>query len=154
MITYPENVIQPKAIGYWKSVSLPDLPDPHNFIDFSISTEQRQAIIQYLENGLAFFHYLGHSFCRFNCGKPEWEMGCSDLTDGTFAWPEGLSHYIKEHSVWLPSEFIEHAMSNMNFDKTKIDQRKLAQKNDAWWKCFTSLQTKQAASAFKIRADE
>jgi hypothetical protein len=129
MKTYPKDILQPKAIGYWKSERESDLPDPHNF-DLSIPAAQRQMVVLYLENGLAYIHYLGHSFCRFGCGKPYWEMGCADLTDSVYAWPEGLSHYIKDHDLWLPSDFIEHVMSNTNLDRKPIDQSKTAPKNE------------------------
>jgi hypothetical protein len=36
-------------------------------------------------------------------------MGCRDLTDGTWVWPEGLTHYVRVHHVALPASFLEHA---------------------------------------------
>jgi hypothetical protein len=38
-------------------------------------------------------------------------MGSCDFTDGVWVWPEGLSHYLRIHSVRLPEEFIRHALS-------------------------------------------
>jgi hypothetical protein len=38
-------------------------------------------------------------------------MGSSDLTDGTWLWPEGLAHYVRKHDVVLPEEFIAHVVS-------------------------------------------
>lgn len=40
-------------------------------------------------------------------------MGCCTLTDGRFVWPEGLAHYVSEHAVRPPEEFIEHALENL-----------------------------------------
>jgi hypothetical protein len=31
-----------------------------------------------------------------------------ELTDGTFLWPEGLTHYVRDHAVRLPDRFFEH----------------------------------------------
>jgi hypothetical protein len=36
-------------------------------------------------------------------------MGDSDLTDGTWLWPQGLVHYVKIHGVALPDEFVADA---------------------------------------------
>jgi hypothetical protein len=30
------------------------------------------------------------------------------MTDGVYCWPEGLAHYINEHDVRLPAEFVAH----------------------------------------------
>jgi len=35
-------------------------------------------------------------------------MGSSDLTDGTWIWPEGLPIYVEKYNVELPEEFIAH----------------------------------------------
>ena len=49
----------------------------------------------------------GH-YCRFECGIPDSKMGSLNFTDGVWAWPEGLSHYVDVHCVRLPSEFLNH----------------------------------------------
>ncbi len=36
-------------------------------------------------------------------------MGDSDLTDGTWLWPQGLVHYVEVHGVALPDEFLAKA---------------------------------------------
>ena len=38
-------------------------------------------------------------------------MGSWDLTDGTWVWPQGLSHYVEVHGVVLPEEFVSHVLS-------------------------------------------
>ena len=40
-------------------------------------------------------------------------MGCCTLTDGTYVWPEGLAHYVSEHAVRPPEDFIKHALANL-----------------------------------------
>ncbi|WP_212823110.1 hypothetical protein [Catellatospora sp. TT07R-123] len=48
---------------------------------------------------------MGVSLCRLcGCGN-----GSAEQTDGEFIWPEGLAHYVEDHRVRLPDEFIERA---------------------------------------------
>ena len=35
-------------------------------------------------------------------------MGPSEFSDGVWVWPEGLVHYVLEHAVRLPEEFLRH----------------------------------------------
>jgi len=92
-----------KIIGYWiRSLSDDDFPPPQELItDCDAST--RNAIAEYLDAGLEFAAYRGVSWCRFFCDHP---MGNRELTDGEWVWPEGLSHYVRDHNVRLPDEFV------------------------------------------------
>ena len=38
-------------------------------------------------------------------------MGCSDLSDGVWVWPEGLHHYLESHQLILPEEFVHHVQA-------------------------------------------
>jgi hypothetical protein len=49
--------------------------------------------------------FMGYSTCRI-CGKHD--NGNLELTDGTYIWPSGLEHYVREHAVRLPDEFVAH----------------------------------------------
>jgi len=55
---------------------------------------------------------MGYSFCRFACGIPDQQMGCTEFYDGVWVWPEGLAHYVECHSVLLPDEFIQTMRSH------------------------------------------
>ncbi|MEU8103997.1 hypothetical protein AB0C18_09750 [Nonomuraea muscovyensis] len=70
----------------------------------------RLLVVNYLENGMGHMDWMGISMCRF-CGQ---HNGASDFTDGVYVWPEGLSHYLKEHGVRLPSEFVAHVMARID----------------------------------------
>ncbi|CAM9418991.1 unnamed protein product [Scytosiphon promiscuus] len=49
-----------------------------------------------------------------NCGSVRKKfMGCTTLTDGKYVWPEGLAHYITEHAVRPPEDFVEYALENL-----------------------------------------
>src|SRR5688572_25170293 len=98
----PNSERFPIAVGYWRDDDNPSLPNPFGFVNSNVSVDLRNAIGKYLDNGKRFMSYLGYSWCRFNCGIEDHNMGASCFTDGIYVWPEGLSHYIKKHDVWLP----------------------------------------------------
>lgn len=129
----------PKSIGFWRSGYQPYLPDPQDFTDWSKPAEERARLVAYLDKGVKYFQYLGHSYCRFKCGIPDGQMGTADMTDGVYVWPEGLSHYIEQHGVWLPQEFIDHSILNTKTDYGSLDLRKLGFGDDTWWRNFNSL---------------
>lgn len=43
------------------------------------------------------------------------------MSDGTWLWPEGLSHYVREHGVVLPEEFVVHALSTPIPPRTEVE---------------------------------
>jgi hypothetical protein len=65
-------------------------------------------------------------------------VGSGELSDGRYVWPEGLAHYVAEHGVRLPNEFVHHVLAgpastaegigSKNFD-TIVD--------DQWWRAQT-----------------
>jgi len=128
------NLIAPIAVGYWKSEYQPEFPDPKKFVTQDIPDHDRQVVLTYLASGKKFLSYLGYSYCRFECGTNDSEMGASCFTDGKYVWPEGLSHYIRMHSVWLPKEFINHVMENHNNDNSAVDLMKMTLHDFTWWK--------------------
>ena len=65
-------------------------------------------ICSYLSKGVKAIAWMGYSGCRI-CGIT---LGSHCLTDGTYLWPEKLEHYVGEHKVRLPEEFIEHVRKN------------------------------------------
>jgi len=98
--------LQHRAIGYWWSEYQPDLPKPQDYVDTTWDPVERDAVIAYLEAAETVHSWLGPSRCRF-CN--EW-VGTTCLSDGTFVWPEGLPHYLREHGVRVPQEFIDHVL--------------------------------------------
>lgn len=109
-----------KAIGYWKSNSQPDLPDPRDFVGEWDSALERLIVIDYVKNASPIHYWKGWSECRFKCrstGKGLWDkkacldLGSRCLSDGTYVWPEGFHHYLDAHNVIPPREFIDHVLS-------------------------------------------
>lgn len=99
-----------KAIGFWIG-SLTDerLPSPQELVG-ALDTPTRTAIADYLDSGLTYNQCFEYSWCRFQCGIEDDRMGSEDLTDGQWIWPQGLAHYVRDHAVLLPDEFISHAL--------------------------------------------
>jgi hypothetical protein len=120
-----------KEIGYWQSDEWRAyLPHPKHLVELGWREDERANIISYLRTGHECGHWGGWSYCRFGCfcsdqyrsmssferskhadelrelAAGERSMGCLDLTDGEWVWPEGLAHYVEKHNVCLPDEFI------------------------------------------------
>jgi hypothetical protein len=124
-------MIKLNAIGYWHSFENPKAPEPAWFIDHNWSIEEKEKVINHLKNGQIIRSWMGFSWCRFRCKNDG--LGAADLTDGTYIWPEGLSHYLENHGVRLPQEFVEHVL---NYTATILDvkENETAFEYDAeWW---------------------
>lgn len=99
-------------VGFWKSRDEPNLPHPREFVDETWPSAERVPFLRYLvEKGTARESCFGWSECRFGCGP----NGSRDMTDGTFLWPEGYIHYVRDHKVKPPQAFIDHAKRRAGF---------------------------------------
>jgi hypothetical protein len=90
-----------ETIGYWKKATGygDQLPEASWFIDPNQDSSQGHSdLADLLDAGVEYLWALGFSVCRI-CGR---QNGCSQRTDGRFVWPEGLSHYVREHGLSLP----------------------------------------------------
>ena len=99
-----------KRVGFWKDThamfDMSGFPDPRELVDTSVSKQAREVICAYLEAGQTYQQWMGMSYCRFECGLQL--HGNLDLTDGVYVWPEDLPHYVRDHHVRLPAEFLAH----------------------------------------------
>ena len=103
-----------KFIGYWKSKYDPGLPDVNDFVDETWTNGiERIVVTDYLSRGEEISRARGMSNCRV-CGKMN---GSTEMTDGEYVWPEGLAHYVRDHSVRPPSDLIEKALAAANNTK-------------------------------------
>lgn len=111
-------------LGYWDGPhTTPGWPDPRGFVDPTWDTDERDEVYQYLLQGIVVRAYMGSSACRF-CGE---RVGSLEFTGRVYAWPEGLAHYVREHSVRLPSAVVEHVRKTMeHLERLPVD--------DAWWR--------------------
>jgi hypothetical protein len=107
-----------KAVGYWWShpkYRFPKndrFPDPTLLVCPSWCAGERERIAAYLRAGRTYARWRGMSYCRFECGLSDADMGSRCLTDGEWVWPEGLPHYIEWHRVRLPDELVASMRRN------------------------------------------
>jgi hypothetical protein len=107
-----------RYIGYWTSLwhtqsGYGELPDPRAYVA-AMDSALQSLLVSYLDvgkNPLATVkaQWRGWSNCRIcDC-----DTGSRCLTDGVFVWPEGFGHYVGEHSVRPPAEFIDHVRQTL-----------------------------------------
>jgi hypothetical protein len=106
----PRNATCLHAIGFWRCEDARIVfPHPKELVDPRWDLEERRRVADYLRHGRSLGANMGYSYCRFPQGPSDEEMGCADLTDGIWVWPEGLYHYVERYAVRLPEEFCRHA---------------------------------------------
>ena len=96
-----------KQLDEWQAQALAESskwPDPRRFLDPTWASSERRLVTDFLERCTRVNQYRGLSECRF-CGQMN---GSAEMTDGVYCWPEGLAHYVHEHEVRLPDEFVMH----------------------------------------------
>lgn len=99
-----------KHLGYWvtnKHNDFRDLPHPSDFIDGSWDWREKEMIARWCDCQPDVQEWRGSSDCRL-CDKIN---GYTDKSDGIYVFPAGFSHYIKEHKVKPPQEFIDHVLN-------------------------------------------
>lgn len=126
--TPPQHTTSLTEVGFWADPRDPEdgRPSPSRFVDKAWgATVTARAVALYVRSGFLESFELGYSFCRI-CKRrssdrsprpgeryPDLALGCCTLTDGDYLWPEGLAHYISEHAVRPPPEFVAHAIGNL-----------------------------------------
>ena len=115
--------MQPVQVGYWRSreyqkeaetiwgkqYSAPsDLPWPIDLVDHQWhGTYEWVAVMDYLHlRPPRVDHTFGLSTCRI-CKS---ENGSDTHCDGAYYWPEGYIHYVRDHHVKPPQDFIDHCV--------------------------------------------
>jgi hypothetical protein len=97
------------VLGWWFRPDAPsELPLPQRLVG-AWDARERAATLAYLRAGQPLVRYPDASFCRFECGVGA--LGDADLTDGRYVWPDGLAHYVEQHGVRLPEDFIARAVA-------------------------------------------
>lgn len=107
-------------VGFWWPGSDKDgleYPPVEHFIIpgwYNHHKQELDELVRFLAAGKVANAYKGSSSCRL-CGKSN---GSTELTDGTWLWPSGLSHYLTAHDVRLPPRFVEYVHGKF-MDKLK-----------------------------------
>jgi hypothetical protein len=115
-----------RLIGYWRNGAGDGWPDPRDLVDEAWDEREHERVASYLEQGFIPWVAAGRSTCRL-CGAPN---GSAELTDGVYLWPEGLAHYVRDHSVRLPAEVVAHVKDRLH------DLESLTVDRD-WWPTAT-----------------
>jgi hypothetical protein len=73
--------------------------------------ENEHKVIDYLSHGVLFVATFGLASDVLDdkgalIGPPH------ILTDGIWAWPKDLIHYVKKYHIYLPEEFVSHMKAN------------------------------------------
>ena len=137
-----------QGIGYFiTSLADEELPAPQELVG---PDDRLLRVADYLDRGLIHESYRGISWCRFQCGEEC--MGSRDLTDGVWVWPEGLSHYLRRHSVRLPEEFVAHAMLEKSSAYTSADPPVDLQLWSTWSRRFRQAALRDAIAAGRLEA--
>jgi hypothetical protein len=69
-----------------------------------LTVEEKKWAVNYLKSGHVALRWKGYDDCRI-CKQT---LGTKCLTDGTFIWPEKIEHYLEEHDILFPDEFVLH----------------------------------------------
>ena len=109
----PKNQFQidPKVEKYldkklWEPYTENDqYPWPGDLVDPGFwQGKDKEKVIKYLASGIPCNHYSGFSGCRL-CNQI---LGTCERTDGFWAWPDKFEHYIDNHDIRIPEEFLTH----------------------------------------------
>lgn len=115
-----------KYLGYWRPngrvpKSMKSYPSPDTYVDEGWDPAERELVARFLDTGGEVLHrWHGSSNCRF-CGiRPIFRLDDGtedfsvDYTDGVYAWPGGLSHYVRHHAVRPPGTFVRHVLQSVS----------------------------------------
>lgn len=110
-------------IGYWDGPETrPGWPRAEDFVDPEWNAEDREEVVDYLRRGHVARSFMGESRCRL-CAQPN---GSLEFSDGVCVWPEGLSHYLSDHTVRLPERFVQHV-------RARLAALEEADRDEEWW---------------------
>jgi hypothetical protein len=113
------------CLGPWADSEYPNRPRPEDHIDTTWDEFERGKVSVYLERGLTIGAPLdGDGVCSL-CGEKMYRGFIK--TDGTYVWRSGLSHYVYDHCVRPPQQFIDHVVETCD----KIDS--LEFDDWQWW---------------------
>lgn len=126
-----------RSIGFWSGgATNARWPDVRQFVDVNWDPDERDQVANYLQSGLVVRSYMGYSPCRL-CGK---DNGDLELSDGAYVWPDGLAHYILEHGVRLPDQFVQHAIR-------LTEELEEASRDEVWWQTVGASPARRTQSA-------
>ena len=90
----------------------PETSDPRRYVDGDWDPRERQEVLAYLAACYEAPYLVpdARAWCAFGCKHPT-PHGAVMVTDGTWWFPETLHHYVEQHAVKPPGEFLSHIRS-------------------------------------------
>lgn len=131
-----------RPVGYWTSRHGDGLPDPRELMSVKWERDRRSLIAAYLGSASVLDTLDAKQICVI-CGA---DGGRRERTDGVWRWPETLAHYVAQHGVKLPEEFISH-MEREDFRPADVNVRALRDQLAPSNPIATTLMSKAAAAA-------
>ena len=133
-IEEPHDIRDPqrRLKSYWEKLPPPRYPHPKHLVGAERNPAHKAALVAYLRSGTIVTHCLGYSYCRFEGGPSDQEMGSGDLSDGVWIWPEGLWVYVEHYDVRLPDEF-ETNVQNMGYRISVSEHLEDRGTDDSFW---------------------
>ena len=114
-----------RLVGFWRKYAdvNRDRSDPRPYPvpggSERLPAADRMDVVEYCSLGYVESYELGYASCRL-CGACGPDMGCTALTDGTWCWPEGYSHYVSYHGITPPREVGEPQRDSHHQQRTLI----------------------------------
>lgn len=109
-----------KLIGYWGDGKV--YPDPKVCVweDYWDKHEfEKRRVVEHLIQGCPCNKQRGWANCKI-CGA---QLGTFERTDGDYVWPDRLEHYVIEHNVMLPLDFIKYCSDyHSAYVETTVDE--------------------------------
>ncbi|SHK29522.1 hypothetical protein SAMN02745181_3590 [Rubritalea squalenifaciens DSM 18772] len=107
-----------KGLGYWSGYGAPAGYINPKYLRGEYTQNEKEQIAKYLLKGNKVNFQLGYAINRINPAQGGAFMGCAEITDGTYIWPEGLWIYVYYYDVRLPAYFLNHINESNALDKT------------------------------------
>jgi hypothetical protein len=140
-----------KKLGYWIESLRDDVNLPPQEFVRPMDDGLRRTLSDYLDSGEEYRVYRGESWCRFFC---EHKTGHLELTDRQWVWPQDLGHYVREHGVALPPEFVAHVLGTSRPPGDSGPQDTDGEVWKAWCRQNASGEYRDRLGQARARADE
>jgi hypothetical protein len=97
-----------KYVGNFIELGYDDHPNPPSLVQLrgKRKPDNKEQVVAYLLKAPVLIMSPGREEDVLDPSKRA--GSASVLTDGVYAWPKTLAHYVQTYDVWLPDEFESH----------------------------------------------
>jgi hypothetical protein len=113
-----------KVIGAFREMGYDD--DDPSLVDArgKRGSEHKEQVVSYLRSGTSYIVSPGPVADFFNTSQYAGTAGIR--TDGVYAWPDFLAHYVERYDVELPADFEQHMRANNWTTPRQVDLAPIA----------------------------